>query len=828
MLHIHVVNEGMFLKAGYKDSKMNQDIRKTKRFLLSTLTLSMYFCLNSAHALQAMTESDMRAVDGQDGITASINYNNVNIDQVAWIDQSGLSAGTGEQQLKAALNGVKINRGTLADPAVKLGTTATLDVYSNASGNVGLGISTSTILGKLTTDSIKICAKSTKCDGADNTAASLGALSIEAYNPLTFGLVTSKGLFSGNDLANLVLGIQNVNIGLAQKQPSGGSGSTINTLAMKNFNFNLSANGYVYVDPVKGLTLATNSPAGGTTTKGYADFLRTANNRPGINLEYTINDRGLIQAGASGRILNGIVQVGSGSVDQNLLGNANRNGSSTANSIVGSTGIKLKIAGDFTNDLDVKNNLITADQATTLELGGAGAFSYGFRFQNITPLVTRKGVTGSESGATNIALNSADRGGLNMDGIYVNLVDSNTIKLPENTSLTNVSLGGANKLATANDYIQTISATAAGAANPYSTVIAIRDMDFASLSRRGQFIASSDVTDASKLPSTTAAKWGLGLPIYNFNANLAIYGKQSNASSDFIIGRNAVTASGATTYYSPTLTGVTGSERLGFSASISTKGVSADGSKTTSILLIDGGDNNNYTGGTITPTDYYFGLRNIDMLLNGYGSIGLENGQLNVSMPDLKMIMSAQLAAGYLPGAKYKTCPTGTSVGGCFAPSNNFLTNNDVLAGIKVRLNGSIYFALIPRALLTDQNQLVDGVNALNIVGVMNLNSGQAMNNVIQIADPDGSTLGLDNLAGKVGFDTSIVVNKDNVGFNYNFIFNPDKNKDGVFRVKDMNLYPATGGTVGSPQRLGEIAVTGGRLSSSMAITPRDGAFNFN
>lgn len=806
---------------------MNQDIRKTKRFLLSTLALSLSFCLNSAHALQAMTESDMRAVDGQDGITAAINYNNVSINQVAWIEQSGLSTGTGEQQLKAAINGVKINGGTLGSSA-QLGTTANLDVYSNASGNVGLGISTSTILGKLTTDSIKICANTTKCDGTDSTAASLGALSIEAYDPLTFGLVTSKGLFSGNDLASLVLGIQNVNIGLAQKQPLGGSGSTINTLGMKNFNFNFKANGYIYVDPVKGLTLATNSPAGGTTTKGYADLLRTANNRPGLNLEYAINDRGLIQAGASGRILNGIVQAGSGSVDPTLLGNANRNGSTTTNSIIGSTGIKLKIAGDFTNDQDVKNNLITADQATTLELGGAGAFGYGFRFQNITPLVTRKGVLGNESGTANIALNSVDRGGLNMDGVYINLVDSNTIKLPENTSLTAVSLGGTNKLATPNDYTQTIVATAAGAVNPYSTVIAIRDMDFASLSRRGQFIASSDVTDTNKLPSTTAAKWGLGLPIYNLNANLAIYGKQSNGSSDFIIGKNAVTANGATTYYAPTLTGVTGSERLGFSASISTKGVSTDGSKTTSILLIDGGDNANYAGGVITPTDYYFGLRNIDMLLNGYGSIGLENGQLNVSMPDLKMIMSAQLAAGYLPGAKYKTCPTGATVGGCFAPSDNFLTNNDVLVGVKVRLNGSIYFALIPRALLTNQSQLVDGVNALNVVGVMNLNSTQAMNNVLQLADPDGSTLGLDNLAGKVGFDNSIVVNKDNVGFNYSFIFNPDQNKDGVFRAKDVNLYPATGGTIGSPQRLGEIAVTGGRLSSSMAITPRDGSFNFN
>ncbi|WP_228731673.1 hypothetical protein, partial [Acinetobacter sp. Colony158] len=77
-------------------------------------------------------------------------------------------------------------------------------------------------------------------------------------------------------------------------------------------------------------------------------------------------------------------------------------------------------------------------------------------------------------------------------------------------------------------------------------------------------------------------------------------------------------------------------------------------SKSTSILLIDGGQNANDNN---NPTDYYVGLRNIDMLLNGTGSMGFENGRINVSMPKLLMAMSAQLAAGYLPGAKYKTCP---------------------------------------------------------------------------------------------------------------------------------------------------------------------------
>ena len=62
--------------------------------------------------------------------------------------------------------------------------------------------------------------------------------------------------------------------------------------------------------------------------------------------------------------------------------------------------------------------------------------------------------------------------------------------------------------------------------------------------------------------------------------------------------------------------------------------------KTTSILLIDGKkygtdlDANNVrqassTGDTI---NYYIGVRNIDMLLKGYGRVGMEDGSLNLNI----------------------------------------------------------------------------------------------------------------------------------------------------------------------------------------------------
>ncbi|MDH2105485.1 hypothetical protein N5J54_17380, partial [Acinetobacter ursingii] len=586
-------------------------------------------------------------------------------------------------------------------------------------------------------------------------------------------------------------------------------------LVMNDFNFNFGAKGYMYVDPTEGLVLRTNPVAGsGATDIGYVDFKRDVNGKSGLNLEFMLQPnvasngtmisansaKGVIRAGANGRMINGVLQLrGTQDTASTILGVTN------GNSIAGDTGLAFRLNGEFTSDRDNLSGV----EATSLELGGAGNQTYGLRFANITPLLTRKNIIGTET-TSGVALNS-DHAGLSMDGIYFNLVNANQITLPTNTALTSTYLGNsvdANKLVNTNDYIQTLSTNN----TPY-TVLAIRGMNFSALSRRGQFI----YTDANGVvsPVSTTTKWGLGLPIYNLNANFAFSPRLSNgsASGDYLVAYNNGVIQ---------KTAISGSERIGFSGSISTQGVSSDGSKSTSIILIDGGananDNNN-------PTDYYVGLRNIDMLLNGTGSMGFENGRINVSMPKLLMAMSAQLAAGYLPGAKYKTCPSSS---GCYASSDSFTKNYDVLAAIKLRLAGQANFSIIPLS-LTASDYNSDGTpkedkNALNFIGLLELDKTQ--NNSIQLVDPiDGSTMGLDNIVGTVAFDNKIVVNSNNVGFNLGFNFNPNKTAAEVFRVKNIDFYPSVNGTVGSAQRLGELAITGGRLTSEMKITPRDGVF---
>ena len=51
------------------------------------------------------------------------------------------------------------------------------------------------------------------------------------------------------------------------------------------------------------------------------------------------------------------------------------------------------------------------------------------------------------------------------------------------------------------------------------------------------------------------------------------------------------------------------------------------------------------------------------------------------------------------------------------------------------------------------------------------------------------------------------------------FLQNPQQTTSGVFRARDINFYPPN---TGSGARLGELAITGGRISSEFNIVPRN------
>lgn len=829
---------------------IKQQYQQKGYFALSILSASLLLLTQQSYALQAMDESDLRAVNGQDGIHINTTYGKgvygkdavatgISIDEIYWQDQAGKDT-TGEQLLKASATGVNIWDDS--DDGRQLGTDYKINAGANVSGtNTGVDIAVETNHSLITVDDFKVCAN-TGCAATDK---SFGKMAIQSTSPIGLHFKTTDGLFSTSGTAEFTLDFKNTNIYLGQSVF--GSATNLNQLILKNFNFNFDGKGQMYVDAAKGLYLTTGTTGyvdfgrvseigafgSGTTLGSYAIAGKPSNS--GLNLEFMLKSnvspddgtlyngvdlykldvnknpvgaKGLIRVGASGRMVNGYLQLRGTSVSgaNNIIGYANSstNPTATANTVMGSTGIGFRMRGEFTNSADSAGGT-----PTTLEIGGAGLNSYGFEFSQLSPL--RSDVT--------------TRAYFDSGNVYVNLANTRDLSLPTNYTFQNTPFGGVStdRLTALSDYTQKIHELAT---NPYGVVMAIRGGEFQAVSKRGRFTNSA--TDGSVAVQAinganagTTNTWGLALPFYNLNANIATYGAEVAANSVYYYTldnnqqpvRNAVGASG-------------NAQRLGFSLAMSTEGVdkSVDnltklGNKTTSILVIDG--QNNVRNGINKPMDYYMGIRNIDMLLKGYGSIGLENGSINISLKDMLIVMAGEIAAGYLPGAAYKTCPSGATV--CTSPVNNFALKSDALIGVKLRIAGEyITFSLIPNSQVR-----TDGLgNRLSIVGDLKLDATKK--NTIQLSDPaDGSIVGLDNISGTLQFNNAIVIGPNGtgsgvngmVGFYTGLKVNPSGALSDVLRVKDVNLYPKEG--TGVAQRLGEMVMTGGTLNSRFSIVPR-------
>ncbi|ETR95942.1 DUF6160 family protein [Acinetobacter lactucae] len=802
--------------------KKNKENHSSK-FILNALTTSMLLVSGHVFALEALTDADLSAVNGQDGISIQTTFNEINIDNAYWDDHAGTSS-SADQVLRAQAGGIKVQKSNASSQP--LSTNYRLDVGSNpTTGKTGLDFSMQSSPSLITVNSFKVCNNSATC------SPTMGQLAIQTTSPLNLALTTQDGLFNANSQSSMTLGINNANIYLGQVDAR----SQLNQLILRNFNFNFVGKGAMLIDPTRGLVLQTNTgtnvaSVGQTpnSTYGYVDFNRVADSasgltagtyvdssgkvtNSGLNIEVMLssnvdktnpyaldatnspqNAKGLIRLGASGRMVNSYLQVRGmdGTSDTTILGTANTaSGTSSSNSILGNSGIAFRMKGEFTKDND---SMLGSDgKATTLEIGGAGLNAYGFEFGNLT------------------GLNSATRGYFDSGNIYLNLADTKTLLMPNNATLNAIRLGSGT-LTTAADYQHNIHRDTV--TNPFSLILAMRGAEFQAFSRRGRFTTSANVAAANQFADNGANnQWGLALPFYNLNANAAVYGLDAPANSAYYYTkdangkpvRNVVATSGTTS-------------RLGFGIAAGTTGRDATGTKTTSILLIDGSPNANNGG---SPTDYYMGLRNIDMFLKGNGTIGLENGSLNVSLKEMLLALSTEIAAGYLPGAKYKTCP---ATGSCTSPIDNFAKNNDVLFGLKLRLGGDLNLSIVPNSSIADGS-------ALTVLGDFTM-PATATGNTVQISDPiDGSAIGFDNITGKLAFNTALVVGKDTtsglgkVGVNTAVYFNPDKSIDGALRVKDINFYPPS---TGAGARLGELAITGGRLNSSFSIVPRNGAFN--
>ena len=108
---------------------------------------------------------------------------------------------------------------------------------------------------------------------------------------------------------------------------------------------------------------------------------------------------------------------------------------------------------------------------------------------------------------------------------------------------------------------------------------------------------------------------------------------------------------------------------------------------------------------------------------------------------------------------------------------SRFLSNSDVLFGLRLRMAGSVDMTMVPGGNTA-------ATNFISFDGNLNLTSG-----AIQIVEPiDDSIVGLDNITGKLGFSNQIKINNGNVDFNTALTINPNKQAADVFRIKDLNF----------------------------------------
>ena len=837
--------------------------------------------------MQALDDNSLSNVNGQDGLHVNLDFKELDVGTFFWEDKAGRGSNgkTGDTTLRAEAENFKIQSHS-STPTVNPNIDIQINSGSQANKS-GLDFDLEVAPVLISMNKFKVC-DSAAC------GSPVGDIAVQTNSNTSISFKTRDGFFSKDGQSELTFSSKNANIYLGQNTGLS-SNQTLNQLILKNFNFNFFAKGVMYVDSKDGFIVRTNAASAPDavisynsngsvntaasikpdSTYGYVDFTRvddpattgaitgntygaTTASNSALNLEFMLNKnvnpnnrfavdatktplngqalsdtaKGLIRLGASGRMVNAFLQVrgtNSNSSDgftrtdpvynvtngqfgdpnnTNILGKANNAVMATGTqNIIGNTGIAFRMKADFTKKNDP---MLEGDntKATTLELGYAGFNTYGFEFGELT------------------GLNLRNRGSFDTGNVYLNLVDTKTVFLPANKALqTSRYWNGSSSttLTTDADYVQNIH-NGTTDQNPYALLAAIRGAEFQAFSRSGRFTNSARTTGTTipKINDTAGNTWGLALPFYDLNANLAMYGTTAPADAYYY-------DLGGTRY-----TVVAGAERLGFSLAMSTTGMNGSTDttkqKTTSILLLDNADTNSVR---------YIGLRNIDMLLRGTGTIGLENGSFNASLKDILIILSAQIAGGYLPGALYKGTSTPAS-----ASSADFSNNNDVLLSTKLRLDGKkIDLSLIPNSEYTS----TDG-SRLSVVGELELKAVKdGGKSAIQLSDPlDGSTVGFDNIDGKVAFNNAIIIAPDTrqtcptvgcdgmVSFKAGLTFNPagttgignsgaatDAEKiAGVLRVRDINLYPPTVGA--QPQRLGEMVLTGGRIIGQLGIIPRN------
>ena len=755
---------------------------------LNLLTLCIC-AANQSYALQALNDQILSDVTGQDGISITYEASKVDIKQLNWVDP----AEVGKTPIKLGLHNIEVKTATGYN---NIKTKLDFDVGTTqlANGTQGVGIQLSASVSPFTATAAQIMLMCSPNCATGETDQNLGSFKLSTISPFEVYLATTNGLFNRDSKVHLDFKLQNASISYGQNNQD---------LTLKDFNFNLSADGYLYIDETEGVVLTSKGSVGDNIvvlgrvedkTDVHDSRVGNATN-PGLNVDLRYGSansthRNLIRIGASGALTNGKIALNADQTGVAKFNTVNRvNGNVQENEVVASAGYGFKNAGglhlnvsaDFTR---AGNSLLGASTPTTFELGHTGTGSYAIEFSNLSPLNVRT------STDPNSAINSQNAY-IDFGQIYINNIRTNSMGFVVNDQIKTI-LGAQN-------YELIYNPSQTGNASNMA-FIAVRGLDFQAIARKARFISDNSIA----VNNTNEGTWGLGIPIYNLNANAAFFAKK----------------------YTNTVGTV--KDGLGYDIAVSTDGYGEDSQgnpKTTSIIVIDGAMSKHGE-----EVNYYTGLRNIDSYFKANGVIGFNENEIYIKADSLLFAANAEIAIGQLPGALYN-CPAG--VNSCakeVVPINNFAKKDDVLASIAFMLDGKGELFIIPGLEAVggtpQSNYLSFKSNfEFNTLSSTDLSNESKKGSFISLSNTDSngtttktSSMNLNKMQGHLGLNGKIQMQKDAVVIDNQVQFNHKALAGGqgaAFRA-EVALSPT-----GTMQKVADIAITGGAMRSTLGIMPR-------
>lgn len=755
---------------------------------LNLLTLCIC-AANQSYALQALNDQILSDVTGQDGISITHEASKVDIKQLNWVDP----AEVGKTPIKLGLHNIEVKTATGYN---NIKTKLDFDVGTTqlANGTQGVGIQLSASVSPFTATAAQIMLMCSPNCATGETDQNLGSFKLSTISPFEVYLATTNGLFNRDSKVHLDFKLQNASISYGQNNQD---------LTLKDFNFNLSADGYLYIDETEGVVLTSKGSVGDNIVvlgrvedKTDVHDSRVGNARnPGLNVDLRYGSansthRNLIRIGASGALTNGKIVLNADQTGVAKFNTVNRvNGNVQENEVIASAGYGFKNAGglhlnvsaDFTR---AGNSLLGAATPTTFELGHTGTGSYAIEFSNLSPLNVRT------STDPNSAINSQNAY-IDFGQIYINNIRTNSMGFVVNGQIKTI-LGAQN-------YELIYNPSPTGNASNMA-FIAVRGLDFQAIARKARFISDNSIA----VNNTNEGTWGLGIPLYNLNANAAFFAKK----------------------YTNTVGTV--KDGLGYDIAVSTDGYGEDSQgnpKTTSIIVIDGAMSKHGE-----EVNYYTGLRNIDSYFKANGVIGFNENEIYIKADNLLFAANAEIVIGQLPGALYN-CPAG--VDSCakeVVPINNFAKKDDVLASIAFMLDGKGELFIIPGLEAvggtSQSNYLSFKSNfEFNTLSSTDLSNESKKGSFISLSNTDSngtatktSSFNLNKMQGHLGLNGKIHMQKDSVVIDNQVQFNHKALAGGqgtAFRT-EVALSPT-----GTMQKVADIAITGGAMRSTLGITPR-------